>query len=424
MKEVSFIYDFENEIAKYGLTTDEYEQILKECSDKQNHVVDCEWADIISKYNIKNPNGRDALMHYDSLRKSQQSIFGGAFVLEYYKWKNKIAITENEYSQELDKKLEDIRKERIKLQTANVERNRVDRSLSRQEMYYEYVGSVCETIPLPEFSPIYDKQSESIEYVLTIADVHYGATFKSENNEYSPDISKERFEMLTVYAIDFIKQHKLSKLHIVSLGDLIQGILRASDLKINDSSVVKATVDISRLMAILLNEISAYTYIEYYHAPSANHTQIRPLGTKANELGDEDLEYLIGHYIKDLCRNNQRINVNLADDGKQYVEVPVCGNEIIAMHGHQLKNIENSIRDLSVLRRSFLDYLLIGHWHNGREIPSFEGCCNDTEILVSPSFVGSDPYSDSILKGSKAAVKIYGFSDIYGHTETYKFILN
>lgn len=424
MKEVSFIYDFENEIAKYGLTTDEYEQILKECSDKQNHVVDCEWADIISKYNIKNPNGRDALMHYDSLRKSQQSIFGGAFVLEYYKWKNKIAVTDSEYSQELDKKLEDIRKERIKLQTANVERNRVDRSLSRQEMYYEYVGNVCETIPPPEFYPVYDKQPEDVEYVLTIADVHYGATFKSENNEYSPDIAKERFEMLVGYVTDFIKRHELSKLHIVSLGDLIQGILRASDLKINDSSVVKATVDISRLMATFLNEVSTYAYIEYYHAPSANHTQIRPLGTKANELGDEDLEYLIGHYIKDLCRNNQRINVNLADDGKQYVEIPVCRNEIIAMHGHQLKNIENSIRDLSVLRRSFLDYLLIGHWHNGREIPSFEGSCNDTEILVSPSFVGSDPYSDSILKGSKAAVKIYGFSDIYGHTETYKFILN
>ena len=109
---------------------------------------------------------------------------------------------------------------------------------------------------------------------------------------------------------------------------------------------------------------------------------------------------------------------------KQYVEIPIQGSEIIAMHGHQLKNIENSIRDLSMLRRSFLDYLLLGHWHNGREIPSFEGVCNDTEVLVSPSFIGSDPYSDSIMKGSKAAVKIYGFSYIYGHTETYKFILN
>ena len=424
MKEVSFIYDFENEIAKYGLTTDEYEQILKECSDKQNHVVDCEWADIISKYNIKNPNGRDALMHYDSLRKSQQSIFGGSFVLEYYKWKNKTMITKSEYSHELDKKLEDIRKERIKLQTANIERGRVDRSLSRQELYYEYVGSVCEALPPPDFCSIPDGTHDEIEYVMPIADVHYGANFKSENNVYSPDIVKERFENLACYVGDFIQKKKLNKIHIVSLGDLIQGILRVSDLKINDSSVVKATVEISRLMASFLNEVSIYTNVEYYHAPSGNHSQIRPLGTKASELADEDLEYIIGHYIMDLCRDNPRITVHLAEEGKQYVEIPVLGNEIIAMHGHQLKNIENSIRDLSMLRRSFLDYLLLGHWHNGREIPSFEGVCNDTEVLVSPSFIGSDPYSDSIMKGSKAAVKVYGFSNVYGHTETYKFILN
>ena len=77
-----------------------------------------------------------------------------------------------------------------------------------------------------------------------------------------------------------------------------------------------------------------------------------------------------------------------------------------------------------MLIRSFIDYLLLGHLHNGKEIPSFEGCCTDTEILISPSFVGSDPYSDSLMKGSKASVKIYGFNDIYGHTETYKIILN
>lgn len=116
--------------------------------------------------------------------------------------------------------------------------------------------------------------------------------------------------------------------------------------------------------------------------------------------------------------------VHLAEEGKQYIEIPIMGNEIIAMHGHQLKNVENSIRDLSMLRRSFIDYLILGHFHSGKEIPSFEGCCNDTEILVSPSFVGSDPYSDSLMKGSKASVKIYGFSSVYGHTETYKFILN
>lgn len=48
--------------------------------------------------------------------------------------------------------------------------------------------------------------------------------------------------------------------------------------------------------------------------PKANHTQLRVLGAKANELGEEDLEYVIGHYIKDLCSDNYRISVHLEDE--------------------------------------------------------------------------------------------------------------
>lgn len=411
------LYNFNEELSKYGLTTDTYEQVCKDISDKLEGNNDLDWAEIQVKYNITcNP---------DTIRKASSTIFGGQFRSEYLK--NQIYANPDELSKEkeLDKKIADMRKERMKLQTANIERNRVDRNESRQEMYYEYVGNVCTALPLPKFQTIYyDSDGNEIEYLMPLADIHYGAKFKSENNEYSTVIAKERFENLCGCVIDFIQKHKITKLHIVSLGDLVQGILRVSDLKINDSTVVKATVEISRLIALFLRDLSVYTNIEYYHTPSANHTQIRPLGTKASEIADEDLEYIIGNYIKDLCSDNERIAVHLADEGKQYIEIPIMGNEVIAMHGHQLKNIDNSIRDLSMMRRSFIDYLLLGHFHSGKEIPSFEGCCNDTEILVSPSFVGSDPYSDSIMKGSKAAVKIYGFDSTYGHIETYKFILN
>jgi hypothetical protein len=334
-------------------------------------------------------------------------------------------LDDDNYLKELELKMEQIRKERIKLQTANIERSRVDRNVSRQEMYYEFVGSICSTLPLPNFKPLPALLEENeIQYLATVADVHYGAKFVSENNEYSPEVAKERFERLTGDLIDFVKRKRLHTIHIASLGDLIQGILRVSDLKINDTSVVRATVEISRIMALMLNELSSYVNIEYYHVPSANHTQIRPLGTKASEIADEDLEYLIGNYIKDLCSNNVRIHVNLAEEGKQYIQIPIFSYEILAMHGHQLKNFESSIKDLSMLRRTFVDYMILGHYHSGREIPSYEGCCNDTEVLISPSFIGSDPYSDSIMRGGKAAVKIYGFEDLYGHTETHKIILN
>ena len=291
-------------------------------------------------------------------------------------------------------------------------------------MYFEYVKDVIDSLNPPEFKPIIGNKMADINYVVGLADVHYGATYHSVNNEYSPEIAKKRFEDLTGKLIAFIKEKKIGKLTIVSLGDLIQGVLRLSDLKINDSSIVKATVEICRLIANMLNELSAYAEISYYHTPSANHTQIRVLGAKASELADEDLEYLMGNYIKDLCIYNEHISIHLANEGDNFIEVYVPGNEIIAMHGHQIKNVEGAVKDISILHKKFYDTVMLGHYHSGKEIPSHEGILGDAEVLISPSFVGSDPYSDSLCKGSKSSVKVYGFDRLYGHTETYKFILN
>lgn len=409
------MFDFENELAKYNLTQEKYEQLLSDIDAKLNGENDYDWSELHDKYSVKcNP---------DTIRKGSSTIFGGKFRSDYEKYKaekNKSIDGNNE----LDEKIEILRKERIKLQTANIERKRIDKSESRQEMYYEYVGRVIEALDPPVFRPIIGNKKSEINYVTTVADVHYGAKYYSINNEYSPEIAKERFEDLTGRLITFIQEKQIAKLTIVSLGDLLQGVLRLSDLKINDSSIVKATVEICRLIANMLNELSAYTEISYYHTPSANHTQIRVLNAKASELADEDLEYLMGNYIKDLCAYNERIFVHLAKDGENFIEVHVPGNEIVAMHGHQIKNVENAIKDISILHKKFYDTVLLGHFHNGKEIPSHEGILGDAEVLISPSFVGSDPYSDSICKGSKSCVKVYGFDKLYGHTETYKFILN
>ena len=391
-----------------------YEQILKDCADKEMKLNDLEYQDIVDKYGIK--------IHYDSLRKSQQTPFGSVAAIQYFaeKQKNKNVSSDDVLSE----KLNELKKERVKLQTLNLERSRLDRNEARQEMYYEYVGRVIETLPLPNFNPISYPNHKEIEYVVAVSDVHYGAKFKSINNEYSPEIAKNRFNILTSRLIDFVDKKGITKLTIVSLGDLIQGILRLSDLRINDSSIVKATVEISRLIANMLNELSAYTRIYYYHVPSANHTQIRVLNAKASELADEDLEFLIGNYISDLCSKNDRIEVNLAESQKDFVEFDVLGNNLIALHGHQVKNVDSAIKNISMLHRKFYDCVLLGHYHTGKEIPSGESLFGDAEVLVSPSFVGSDPYSDKLAKGSKASVKIYGFEKFHGHTETYKIILN
>lgn len=409
------IENFKEELSKYGLTLETYDKIISDIDSKIDGENDYDWSEIKDKYGINcNP---------DTIRKSSSTPFGGKMRSEYAKYK--VGLSKNVSSDsELDVKIQELRKERIKLQTSNVERNRLDRSEARQEMYYEYVGNVVQALPLPNFQPIEDSVHHEISYLVGLADVHYGARYHSINNEYSPEKAKKRFEYLTCRLIHFVQEKHITTLTIVSLGDLIQGVLRLSDLKINDSSIVKATVEICRLIANMLNELSTYTNIAYYHTPSANHTQLRVLNAKASELADEDLEYLMGNYIKDLCANNERITVHLAKEGNDFIEVYIPGNEIIAMHGHQLKNIENAVKDVSILHKKFYDTVLLGHYHNGKEIPSHEGILGDAEVLISPSFVGSDPYSDKLCKGSKACIKVYGFDKLFGHTETYKIILN
>lgn len=405
--------NIDEELSKVGLTRKQYENAMSDIIDKINGEKDIDWSEIHDKYNLRGST--------DFFRQAaSRRPFGGAFVYEYFV-KNK---TLKDHSSDIDNKLDEIKREKIKLQTLNVERNRLDRRDAKQQLYFEYIGSVCEQLELPDFQPLFiQSPNNPISYICTLSDIHYGASFKSQNNEYNREIARERLELLCSLLYDFVEKHEVNTLYILELGDSIQGLLRLSDLNLNDTSVVKAVVEISRLLAQFLNQLSAFVNIEYYHAPTANHTQLRVLNAKASELAAEDVEYIIGNYIKDLCSNNSRINVHLAEEGKEYITVDIPFGNIYAMHGHQIKNIENSIRDLSMLVGEHIPYLLLGHYHNGREIPSYESVTYDAEVLVSPSFIGSDPYSDRLMKGCKPAVKIYGFDDVYGHTESYKILL-
>lgn len=330
----------------------------------------------------------------------------------------------NEVLQELEELKASIKKERYKLQTVNVERNRIDRQSARVELFYEQIADCIKKLVPPTLEYVHIRNTKK-KYIQTLSDIHAGADFVSCNNEYSPKILKDRFEILKGQTIDFIKDKGLKELTIVGLSDYIQGCLRMNDLRINDSTVVKSVVEISKLISTYLNDLSAYVEVTYADCLYGNHSQQRYLGSQANAMMNEDLGYVIGNYIKDAVSLNKRITVILPKEEDTFVEVPnIFDFNIIIGHGHQLNDITNALKNISMQRRKFYDYLIIGHLHNDRNICSGESYAIDTEVLIAPSICGSDPYSDSLFKGTKSASAIYGFDEIFGHTETYKIILN
>lgn len=336
---------------------------------------------------------------------------------------DKIIGGESDYLGKIKDAKYELEKERQKLYATKVELQRAIRQESRLELFYENIKSAIEALPMPEITQVYIEPSKK-EYLLAIADIQAGAKFDIPNNKYSLEICENRFKMLASYVIDYIQLNHISKLNIVGLGDSIQGILRLTDLKLNETSVVEATVRVSKMIACFLNSISAYCYVDYYHVPTSNHSQTRQLGSKASELAAEDLEYVIGHYIDMMLVSNNRVSVHL-NDSQDYIEIPIFNFNIMAMHGHTIKNLERALSDLSVAHRKLIDYLIVGHWHNGRVIPGNEHDSHDTEVLMCPSFQGTDPYAFYKLGlSSKAACKMFIFDEKFGCTGTEKFILN
>ena len=154
------------------------------------------------------------------------------------------------------------------------------------------IADQIKQLPPPDcITPVdYDgNDEEDMEYVLGLADLHIGSCFEGVNNSYSIEEATRRFDILLGYMIDFIHKKHISKLKILSLGDAIQGILRLSDLRLNEGPVVDSFVVAVRLIADFLNKLSAYCRIEFLMVCYSNQDQLRPLGTKASELASEDM---------------------------------------------------------------------------------------------------------------------------------------
>ena len=277
-------------------------------------------------------------------------------------------------------------------------------------------------IPIPKFKPLFNQDTRK-EYILSFADSHVGKEFKSITNEYNLDIVYERFNKLLSETIEIIEENNINKLTILALGDVIEGCcLRISQLQQLKIGIVQQTIQFMRFIVSWLSELSKYVEITYYQAPYANHSQIRPFGTKANEFASEDMEKIIFAYIQDMLKNNPRINVIECKD--KHIIFKIFDYNVIASHGHDIKNVDTFLKDISNKYRIFFDYGFFAHRHSSNIKVVNEGLTNNCEIINVPSIMGSDTYADDLLVGSKAGAILIEFTEKQGKRKTYDIILN
>lgn len=262
------LYKFEEELQKYGLTTETYEAACNDIDMKQNGVLDLDWSEIREKYDIK--------LNSDTIRKANGSVFGGSFRTAYFKNKSvssSISDVEKAKSsykseQSINKdgtytsdKLISIKEDELKNPISLLKahgfdirewelvsaRNNIWNVYSKQDGIQELYSSKIVVKPREQIID-YDRINEwfdkldrkyslpviktSNEYLkgnkcllIDIADLHLNlqATMFSTGNEYNCEIAEKLFFYVISDILSRVEKYQFNKIIFCIGGDMLNG---------------------------------------------------------------------------------------------------------------------------------------------------------------------------------------------------------
>jgi len=411
---VDNIYNFTEELQKYGLTTETYEKACKDISDKLEGNNDLDWAEIQSKYNITcNP---------DTIRKASSTIFGGQFRTEYLK--NQIYTNPEEFSREkeLDKKLADIRKEKQKLFDQRREYNKLLTSDARAEHLNDELLRIAENlnkeyplIQLDEYKTVNTKR----EALLAFSDWHYGMVTDNIWNTYNTDICRKRVEKLVLKVVEYIELNKIDLLHITLLGDAAHGGCHVSCRVKSEEDVCDQIMHVSEIMAEAINKLSAHVNHITVYSCYGNH--LRTIQNKQDSVDSDNLEKLIPWWLKQRLKENSKINI-IESEYKEFTRIDVCGYHVCCVHGNldNFRNLGSTVN--TIFSRKFgetIDYTISGDKHHLEEFEQF-----DIESILIRSLCGTDDFANEKRLYSKPGQTLMIFNLEDGREATYHIPLN
>ena len=306
-----------------------------------------------------------------------------------------------------EKKLE-VEIKRKQTQANNVETNKLVREYSRKLNIVERLEAAVESLePLPSINANKDIRKGSAnttEITVDIADAHYGRkgiVYGLNDDilaEYSVEIFKNRMAQLLSHTIDTVEMFNVEKVHVLNMGDAIDGLLRLTQLKTLEEGVIEQILNFSEYMSNWLNTLSKYADIEYYSV-LGNHAELRIEGIKSGELKDENLERLIPEFIKLRLANNDRVVIH---EPKFFHLLEVRGTNIALTHGQFERNLESSINQYSMIYGVQIHVLKTGHLHhfNSKTVGMLGQ--QNIEFVQSPSICSVDEYAMKFKKTSKS----------------------
>lgn len=388
----------------------EKQMLVQDMLAKKNGEYDKDWGEIVDEYDLE--------CSPDTLRKAGVGV----------KLASDAGIDFGERMDTIDRGFV----ERQKMQDLQRGIRKDMREFSRTELICETIRDAIGSLPKIELrKQTNDRPSDasrSRELVVGLGDFHYGADFKVLGlcgevlNRYDSFEFESRMSMLTQHIMQICDKEKPEQVTIMIVGDMLDGMLRASQLQRLEYGIVDSAMNLAETLTQWLISLEEQVKLPIrVAAVRGNHGEIRPLGTKAGQFPEENMERIVMHYLRARFDDESWIWI-MENDAPMSMMIDVCGFKFMLTHG-QGTNIEKIAQDSVTLYNMPIDVFMVGHLHKGQSFQS--GIMNGTNIMVErvPSLCGMDPYAQSKGYGGQPGATAILMEEGYGRRCVYPIVL-
>lgn len=327
---------------------------------------------------------------------------------------------------EMQDMLEQLKAERIKIQTANLEYNAIQRAEARNDLFNEQIIKAIERLePIKGTRPKLDVEpcDRHRTALLAISDLHAGSTFTVKGiyneivNEYSYDIMCARLWSI----IDKIEADDIvfDDLTVAICGDLVEGILRESSLTKLREPVTDTVIRLAEFLSEWIYQLSIRLEKKVNVVIiGGNHDTVRSLTSRPMFEG-ENLTKIVVEFIKLRLQDLDWITV---DDYQDVAIKNIQGVNVMFQHGED-KDLKTTMDYFSNLYNIDVDEIVAGHLHRGESKTVGITELGDRQLTRVGSIVGTDSYAKQIRASARPSCYIALYEEDNGKTWSRNYYL-
>ena len=240
---------------------------------------------------------------------------------------------------------------------------------AREDHLFEYLRDAAERLNeqlplLPQTFARNEYHTGNNEAVLVLSDWHYGMVADNIWNKYNTNVCRERVGHLVDKAIERLRLHNVSVLHVLILGDMANGAIHVTSRVAAEEHVVDQLMQVSELLAETIARLADVVPVTNVYCTYGNH--MRTVQNKKDSLHADNMERIIPWWLEERFR--ARDDVYVVDTGRdELIGAVVCGTAIGAVHGDLDGAKDTPLILAQMYERTYglkMRYLFSGHLHS------------------------------------------------------------